>query len=302
MKGLLLFPLVFLALAYPANAAPVLGIGEQRPYQLVGDPHFSELSVRHIRLTVPIDATDPGWARDVTDQQLYQARELGLEPLVVFNHSRYPGGAKKLPSLSGYMAYFRAFRERYPWVSQFAPWNEANYVKQKISRHPARLASYYKAMRRECPSCTVLVGSLLDSGDMLGYARAVKKRIGRGPHIWALHNYGDAYFRRDTHTRSLIRLTRSPLWLVEVGGMAIYRGDGIYMSKRKFGEKRQARVLDYISGPLVKRNPKIKRLYIYQWRVGPDVDWDSGLLRPDGNPRPGFFSLTRALKAGRVIR
>lgn len=302
MKALLLAPVLLLCLCAPASAAPVLGLGEQHPEFLAGDPSFAALNLKQIRLTVPIDATDGDWPLIDADRQMLSARELGLDPLVVFNHSRLPGGAQRLPSTGRFLDYFRAFRARYPWVHQFAPWNEANYIKHPMSRHPEKVASYYRAMRRECPSCTILVGSLLDGGNMLSYAKKLKKRIGKGPHIWALHNYGDVYLRRDKHTRALLRIARSPLWLVEVGGMAIYRGDGKYMSKRKFGEKRQARVVDYISGKLLKRNRQIKRVYIYQWRAGATADWDSGLLRPDGTPRPAFTVLAQALAAGRVKR
>lgn len=302
MRAIFLSLFLLALSAASAQAAPVLGIGDQRPENIAGDPYAAQLALRQIRFTIPIDSTDGGWPQSDADRQMFHAREIGLDPLVVFNHSRYPGGAKKLPSVGQFTAYFKAFRARYPWAHQFAPWNESNYVKQKSLGYPKRIAGYYKAMRRECPSCTVLLGTLLDSSNITNYAKQLKRYAGKGKHIWGLHNYSDAITGRDKSIRKLLKVARWPVWLAEVGGMAIYRGDGKYMSKHKFGEKRQAQIVRYIVGPMLKRNKLVKRVYIYQWRAGATVDWDSGLLRPDGNPRPAFQEVLASLKSGRVSR
>lgn len=290
--------LIVACLPSAASAAPLLGVGEQESPRL-DNPLFKDLGVKHQRITIPWDATDGSWPLHDADRWLLESRRLGLEVLVVFGHSRMPARKKILPSPAAYLARFRAFRARYPWVTQFATWNEANFKGQPTYRNPRRVAQYYLALRKECPGCTVLTASLLDTSNLITYTKAMQRLIGKGSHIWGFHNYADLALYRDKTTRRFLKATRGPVWIVEAGGLVHYRSrKGGNMNRRPASESSQRKVLRYLTGPMLKRNPRLRRVYVYQWQTGSSVTWDSGLLRPDGTARPGYWVLREALGKG----
>jgi hypothetical protein len=43
--------------------------------------------------------------------------------------------------------------------------------------------------------------------------------------------------------------------------------------------------------------PRVRRLYLYQWRANPGDRFDAGLLRPDGRPRPALAVVQQQLGA-----
>ena len=45
--------------------------------------------------------------------------------------------------------------------------------------------------------------------------------------------------------------------------------------------------------------PRVKRVYIYNWRADDNKRWDSGLISRDGVLRRGFFELLDALALDR---
>lgn len=303
-KPVVLLIALLVSLCLPAGALaapPVLGIGEQESATL-DDPNFSSLGVTHQRLTLPWDSTDGSWPLYDTDRWLAESRRLGMEPLVVFGHSRLSSRKRVLPSVSAYLKRFRAFRARYPWVTSFGVWNEANYKGQPTYRHPKRVGHYYLALRRECPECTIMAGSFLDTSNLIPYVKAFHRVVGKGRHIWGFHNYTDLSLYRDKTTRKFIRAVKGPVWLVEVGGLAIYRPrKGGNMNRRPASESSQRKVVSYLTGPMLSRNPRIRRVYIYQWRTDRGASWDSGLLRPDGTPRPALSVVRKALERGRLL-
>lgn len=299
----LLVALAFLCLPGIARAATpaLLGIGEQESATL-DDPLFASLGITRQRLTLPWDSTDGSWPLYDTDRWLSESQRLGMEPLVVFGQSRLSSRKRVLPSVSAYVKRFRAFRSRYPWVLNFGAWNEANYKGQPTYKNPKRVGQYYLALRRECPSCTIMAGSFLDTSNLIPYVRSFQRVVGKGPHIWGFHNYTDLSLYRDKTTRRFIRAVKGPVWLVEVGGLAVYRPrKGGNLNRRPASEPSQKKVVRYLTGPMLSRNPRIRRVYIYQWRTDPGASWDSGLVRPDGTPRPALSVLRKALQQGRLI-
>jgi hypothetical protein len=119
--------LVAVALGLPAAAAAQVvpphvdvGIADQSA-ALFGDARFRATGIRHARLIVPYDVVRRGGEQlHFADTWLAAAQAHGIEPLVTFAHSIGRRRQFRLPTVAAYSARVREFRERYPWVREFA--------------------------------------------------------------------------------------------------------------------------------------------------------------------------------------
>src|SRR4051794_18522565 len=156
LRPLLILTLLFCALLAPAARADVqVGIADQKP-QMFGDTRFRSLDFQHARLQVAWDALTSDWQRDEIDQWMFAARMAGVQPLVTFGHSRLDGRRRVLPTPSRFKYEFRRFRHRYPWVKDYATWNEANHCGEPTCHRISLVVAYYRALRQECSSCRIL--------------------------------------------------------------------------------------------------------------------------------------------------
>ena len=290
--------LVLLVVPAAASAARhhvVVGIGEQNP-DLFEDARFHATGIHHARLLVPWDVVKMGgWPLHAADVWLDRARRDGVEPLVSFGHSMSEKRQLKLPSVRQYTAAVKAFRARYPWVRQFSTWNEANLAsKQPTGRHPRRTAVFYRALKRHCRGCTVVAVELLVTSNwrMWRWIRAFRERAGRGRLIFGLHNYPDVTRLRGRATRNFLRRVRNAeVWVTETGGIVRHRNF-------EYDEGRAARVVRHVFR-LVSALPRVKRVYIYNWRYDGNPRWDSGLISNNGTERRAYFELLDALALDR---
>jgi hypothetical protein len=284
--------LVSLVLAAPANAkAPIVGIGDQQASMFTA-PAFQKLGVRHSRLALAWD-----WYRDPhtvyqTDVWMQSAQAAGVRPLVAFNRNWRRNGHRRLPSLSAYRKSFRLVRERYPWVTDYSAWNEANHSSQPTARKPHMAARYYNAMRAECRSCTIVAADVLDSGDMLGWIEKFK-RTAKKPRIWGIHNYKDANDGTGT-TKALLRAVRGQVWLTETGGILRLksRGSG---GGRRHTKAQQARAIKRVY-KIAKSSRRITRVYFYEWSKKKGNRWDSAFVEANGSLRPSYHALKSGLR------
>jgi Glycosyl hydrolase catalytic core len=287
--------LLSLALAAPASAqSPIVGIGDQEASMFSSDA-FEDLGVKHSRLALAWD-----WYRDPhtvyeTDVWMQAAQAAGVKPLVAFNRNWRANGHRRLPSLSVYRKSFRLVRERYPWVTDYSAWNEANHSSQPTAKKPYMAARYYNAMRKDCPSCTIVAADVLDSTDMLAWITKFK-RTAKNPRIWGIHNYKDANDATGT-TRALLRAVRGQVWLTETGGIlrlkpqAGSRGKG-----RKHAKAQQARAVKRVY-QIAKSSRRIARVYFYEWSKKKGNRWDSAFVEANGALRPSYHALKRGLRA-----
>ena len=281
--------LLALVLAAPAAAFSLGGLSDQHPESLADARLRPELSVTGARLVVRWDAAlvDPG----PVDAWLAVAKARGLRPLVVFSRtpdSRCPGTPCVLPTVAQYTAAFTAFRQRWPFVTEFGPWNEANVLSQPPARNPQAAAQFYNAMVAACPACTVLGAELLDSTDAPAYVRAMQPYLATAPKAWGIHNYEDVNHLRTTGTDPLLAATTGEIWLTEGAGLVRYF-DGQRVTY-PYDEARAADatrfMFDYIDAHL----DRVTRLYYYglQNRTVNDDNFDTALLRRDGTKRPAY--------------
>lgn len=275
------------ATAQPEQRSFIVGIGEQNS-PMFANERFRHLGVKHARLVVPYDAVARRTERELADLWLAEAKRAGAEPFITFGHSR--ARPEKLPSVAEFRSAFRAFRERYPDVSVYAPWNEINHASQPTSRSPRRAAQFYNVVEADCEGCTVLAGDVLDQRGMTDYLEKYRRHLDGDPEIWGLHNYADTNRFRTSGLRDLLSAVRGDVWLTETGGIV------------KFGrnfprdEERAARAISY-AFKLARENERVKRVYLYNWTGAKPTDrFDSGLTGPDGEPRPGYEALRAELE------
>jgi hypothetical protein len=296
MRSALAISISLLTLALSAAASaqepePVtVGIGEPSP-ELFQDPRFQATGIKHARLIVPFDVVKAGgWPLAVADLWLERARRDGVEPLVSFSRSFVK--RRRLPSVRQYAARVAEFRSRYPWVREFSTWNEANHSgTQPTGRHPRRTATYYRALRRMCAGCTVVAVEVLltHSWRTWRWIRRFRERAGRGPHIFGLHNYPDVTRRRSLNTRLFLRrVPRAEVWLTETGGVVRFR-------HWKHNEARAARAVRHVFR-MASAFPRVRRVYLYNWRADGNARWDSGLISREGVERQGYWEFLDGLR------
>jgi hypothetical protein len=284
-------------LSAPAYALTV-GIADNKP-DMFADPRFAAAGIRNARLSVGWDALSSPWQVAELDAWLGAARAANVEPLVSFGHSRT--ARRSLPTPERYLFEFRRFRARYPWVKEFATWNEANHCGEPTCHRPALVAAYYRNLRRECPDCRILAAEVLDQPNMVRWVRAFRHRAREEPRFWGLHNYIDANRRRTRGTRRLLRAVKGLVWFTETGGIVARHN----RHKVTFPESaRHAAVATrFVFRRLVPLSRRVTRVYIYQWNAGPPPStWDSGLVGPTGRLRPAYHVVARVLRRQQTRR
>ncbi len=288
-----------LVLALPAGAHALgVGIGEQQPY-MFAEPRFQALGIRYARLSIGWNALESRTQARALASWLRAARADGVQPLISFEHSWIAGRHGRLPSAAQFGVQFRRLRARYPWVTHYATWNEANYCGQPTCRHPALVAAYYRQLRRLCPACDVLGAELLDVPDMVSWVHGFQHALGFEPAIWGLHNYIGANRLQTASTRALLGATRGQVWFTETGGVVARHNHSVH----DFLESpaHAAAVTRFVFDRLARLSGRVARVYLYQWDAGTrrgrarPTPWDSALIGPSGAPRPAFWVLVREL-------
>lgn len=267
---------------------PAIGIADQKPL-MFGDPRFRAFGFRAVRVSVRWDVLSDRVATAQLDAWMAGARTAGARPLVTFDRSPYRPGYNPSPAeLAGTL---RALRRRYRGLSEFSTWNEAN-----LGKSPRIVARWWLALRRACPSCTILGADLIDHHDPAGWARRFIRAAGRRPAVWGLHNYTGMNRFSNRSTLAFMRRVPGRLWLTETGGL-VMRNNG---SQVRFAASPQhaADVTSFILGRALRaQGARVRRVYLFHWDTGPIAPptWDSGFVGPDDAPRPALAILARAL-------
>ena len=295
--------LFMVALAVPASSSAVIvGIGDQKS-EVFQDPNFKALNVKRTRLFTPYDSifTEPEalaiWIAD--------AQRNGLEPVISFEKPRSmtcPGSGCRPPSVASYTRAFKAFRAKYPNIRNINPWNEGNSGTQPTGKNPRANAQYYNVVRRYCKGCRIIAADVLDIPNMRKWLTTFQRYdAGSSYKTWGLHNYGDTNRFRTTGTRTLLKETRGPVWILETGGIVTFRtADG--RTALPTSEARAARSLRFLLSRLVNIDRRrIQRVYLYNWKplVSGSDRFDAGIVGPNNAPRASY-SVLRSY--GRLFR
>jgi hypothetical protein len=294
IRPILLLTLLALALvpAAGAQAKVAVGIADNKS-DMFTDTRFAALHVKYARVVVPYDALHDFATRTWLDGWMAGAKASRVKPLVTFDRSRKRTSHN--PSPAQMAKSLKDLRKRYPFVKEFATWNEAN-----INKRPETVARWWIAMRKACPTCTVLGADLLDRNNVGSWARRFVKAARRTPKVWGLHNYTDANTLKTTGTRKLLGAVKGAVWFTETGGVVSrHNGSGIRFPT---SATHAAKATRFVFTNLVKLSPRVQRAYLYHWNtgIGDGRTWDSGLIGPDGQGRPALKVLQALLgvKAG----
>ena len=200
-----------------------------------------------------------------------QAQAAGVAPLVIFSQSRVQGrtrhpadaGASSAPSSTSCAAL--PVRARVRRLERGQPRRAAE-VQAARTWSP----QYYKILRQKLLGCNILPASLLDNPNLVPWTLKLRKAIiGIGqpePKLWGLHNYSDVNRLKDTLDAQAARGasrarsgSRSP-------------AASSRRPARRHRSTRRARATprgwrSTSSGRCSRRNPRIERVYFYNWKA-----------------------------------
>jgi hypothetical protein len=291
--AILIFLLLTFAAAAPTSALQI-GMADQDPAAFA-DPHLRALGLKEARLIVPWDAvtSEPAAVQSWLDA----VQAAGMTPHVAFEHllhQKCPARTCTAPSRTQYRSAVRAFIARFPQVRTFTTWNEANHSSQPTAGAPVAVAGYYDELRAACRSCTIVAADVIDSGSYTTWLRRFQAATSVSPSLWGLHNYTDVTYGTTAGTDNALAVMPGSVWVEETGGIVVRR-DGKGHELLRYDETRAADAIDNAFAIAATR-PRIKRMYLYQWRARVNDYFDAGLARPDGSLRPSYANLVAQLK------
>ena len=289
----LLLALLVALLAAPTAANAMLrpgdiGIADQKA-DMFSDPRFLELGIKRARIDLAYDVLlDSGQTAEL-DQWMAAAQADGVQVLVTFDRSRRPGRKSFRPDTYSLVKQFNRLRARYPFVKEWVTWNEPN-----LSQTPTRTARQWLALRKACPTCTVVAADLVDRPNLGRWAKAFVKAAHRQPPVWGLHNYADANQYTPRATKTLLKAVKGKIWFTETGGV-VRRNNGSNVKYRGESLTHAAKAVSYIFTKLARLSSRIQRVYLFHWN-GRNSSWDSALISPNGSERPAFAVLANELR------
>jgi hypothetical protein len=297
---------------------PVVGIGDDNP-TMFSDPRFLALGIKTVRYDMHWDALSVSKERTAVTGWMKAAHKDHLDVLVTIDHTdkviykkvrvKVKGKwvvkkeaisqTRVLPSPSDYLAAFKAFRRLFPWVTEFVTWDETNYYGEATYDKESLVASYYRDMRKDCPKCTILAAEFLDvpkheAVPMTTWAKIFIKDLGYQPGYWGLNDYEDANYLQDSRTRSLLNAVKGNIWLAETGGIVNRPKDQHPGFPQDAAHA--AKVDQYVLDTIGSMNPRIQRVYLYEWEAKTTHDsWDSALISYTNAPREGYDVVAKSL-------
>jgi hypothetical protein len=272
------------------------GLSDYEP-STFSDPRVAQLGVHLARDVVPWNVTSN--RRNLAQVTVWLnavKHAYHIIPFITFQHADNNGRA---PSPGQFLAAFRRFRKLFPWVKEFAPWDEATHSTQPTAHNPWLAASYYNVLAANCHGCEITAPDILDSdGNIVAWIGSFLERAHPAPKIWPFNPYHSVSVDSPALIESFLAATRGQVWFSEVGGVVWWRFKGrlIY-----HGSAYSARVAHNIF-KLASLSSRITRVYYYHWRspgspykLPRKITWDAGLIDAYGKARPALAILAREL-------
>ena len=308
MRRLLVPTLLLAALfaAQPAHAAYSVGISDQQSATF-SNPLYTDLNLRIARYITTYDVmSDPAQLAKL-DAWLRAAKAARQRVLVHFEHSRLKGRDRHLPSVASYTRALKRFKAKYnSFVEAIGAWNEVNRKPVKVEDHyegqptynnPKRAAQYYMAARKVFPTKKIVALDVLDEnnvGPALRYIKRFLRYAKPHPRYWGLHNYSDTNRGSTKRTRAVLKATKKgEIWLTETGGIVALG------TSFPYNEFRASKALGCMF-TLARSNPRVKRLYIYQFYGAPQgARFDAGLVDSSATAKRPGWEVVRTRRASR---
>jgi hypothetical protein len=291
LSRLLILTGLLLAAVMPsvAHGKAAIGISDNKP-TMFGDNDFKALGTKNVRIVVGWDVALSKKAKGKAEmaritQYMAAAKAGNYKVLVAFDASK---DKTKVPKAgSGKLGKaLKALRKKFPGqIKQVSPWNEGN-----LNKSPKQVYLWSKEVKKNCKGCKIVI-DVLDKPNLQKWTKKYMKL--QKPKIWGLHNYVDVNNFTDRRTKAFLKTTKKgDVWLTETGGVVdrINGGSSFAGSGVDFA----ARATTYLFNNIVKKQKRIKKVYIYDWNTEQTVasgygSWDSGLKGPAGELRPAYY-------------
>jgi hypothetical protein len=305
--------LAALAPASPAAARSSIrvGLADQSPL-MFESPDFQRLQIKRTRYFMASDVMQNSVERAKARAFVLAARKAGVSTLLHISTTDLRANHGKLVSTTTYrrnvtriVAYFRALG-----VHDFGAWDEVNHKTQETWNHVGNAVSYFKSMytavKGRCKTCTVVGLDVLDQAGVDRYIRSFysrlsstwRKRLG----VVGIHNYSDVNRNRSSGTSTIINAVRkynrsAKFWFTEVGALASFQGSFPYSLSRQ-----ALRLPNVFKLASQFKTRGVQRVYYYNWfgatngGCGSACLFDSGLVTPEGTPRPAYAVFTAKIK------
>ena len=295
LAGLLLVGLLAAASASAANYR--FGLSDYEP-STFSDPRVGELGVHLARDVVPWNAALN--KRDLAGMTAWLdavKHAYHITPFITFQHADNNGRA---PTPAQFLKAFLRFRKLFPWVKEFAPWDEATHSTQPTAHNPWLAASYYNVLAAHCPGCEVTAPDILDSdGNVEAWVGSFLERAHPYPKIWPYNPYHSISVGSPALIEEFLAAVHGQVWFSEVGGVVWWRFKGRLIDH---GEAYAARVAHNIFS-FAKLSSRITRIYYYHWRspgtpkakAARKATWDAGLIKSNGPARPALYVVAKEL-------
>ena len=282
-----------LAIASTASALTV-GVSDNAP-SMFSESSFRQLHIKTARMLVAwnVAVTRNRALLGATRAWVRAAQADNVEPMISF---QAPGGAagNHIPSVTEYRGAIKAFLHDLPSVKVYTPWNEPDFIYRSLSHNPWLAAQYFNVLARWCRHCTIVAGDVYRpaSDGLASWVRAYKRYLHARPAAWALHPYDDVRAHTSAQLRAFMSVIGggSQIWLDEISGVE-RRGHWPWPNQSPNAANQDERYMF----ALPRRFRQITRIYHYQWQSEPAAPWDSGLLGPQGQPRPAYWTFANAV-------
>ena len=216
---------------------------------------------------------------------LAAVRAAGMAPHVAFEHlasDRCPQRPCTAPTGAQYGAAVRRFVARFPQVRTYTTWNEANTQASPspTTRRPSPPTTTSCAPRaraaRSSPATSSTRGPT-GAGWSASCARAPRRR-GCG----ACTTTGDVTYGPTTGVDTVLATVPGALWIEETGGLVALRNAAGAPDCSPTRPPRRARSI--APSRIAAANPRIARMYVYQWRANATDRFDAGSCAPTAAP------------------
>jgi hypothetical protein len=295
----------------PARSSIRVGLADQSP-RMFDAPDFKRLNIKRTRYFVASDVMQDATERARARAFVLAARAAKVSTMIHISTTDLRVKRGKVVSTTTYrrnvgriVAYFRALG-----VRDFGSWNEVNHASQETWDHIGNAVSYFKSMytavKKRCRSCAVVGLDLLDQAGVDRYMRSFYARLSstwrKRLTVVGIHNYSDVNRSRSSGTSKIITTARrynraTRFWFTETGAVASFGGAFPYSESRQ-----TARMPNMFTLASRFRTRGVQRVYAYNWfgiengPCGTTCRFDSGLVDPDGTPRPVLAVFASRLK------
>jgi len=282
-----------------AHAKAQIAISDNKPF-MFNDPAWQNLKTKYSRVVVSWNVLTPKTSagRDEKtrlDTWMAGAKAHGQSVLLSLNSSRDGRKGPVEPKTDKqYASAVKALKKKYPQIKAISPWNEASYT-QRSKKEITRVAGWAKLAKKNCKGCKVVM-DVVDKPNLNSWTKkyiATSKKVkGSKISIWGLHNYVDVNNFTSKRTKAFLKITKKgDVWLTETGGVVNRANPGSHFAAT--GIDHQTKATTYLFDQIVKKNPRIKWVFIYNWSnevtfASGFLSWDSALRDADGTLRPAY--------------